>query len=48
MEIREALEALVGLLDSLCAYGEYSDEELDYICKVENAIYEYVRSKGDI
>jgi hypothetical protein len=48
MEIREALDALSGLLDSLCAYGEYSDEELEYIGKVENTIYEYVRSKGDI
>lgn len=48
MEIREALNALSGFLDSLCGYGEYSDEELEYIGKVEYAIYEYVHSKGDI
>lgn len=50
MDIKEALNALTGFLDSLCGYvgDDYTDEELEYIGKVENAIYDYVRSKGDI
>ena len=50
MDIREALEKLSGLLDSLVGWAgaDMTDEELNEIGEVEAAIHAYVCEKGDL
>ena len=50
MEINKALDALNGLLDTLYVYCDTEDADPEFLAqidKVEEAIINYVKSKGD-
>ena len=48
MNIKEALNLLNGFFDCLAESGCLTDEEIDEMNKVEDAINNYVHLKGDI
>lgn len=43
MDLYEALEKLDGFFDALSNYGECSDEELELMAEIEDAIYQFAR-----
>ena len=47
MGINEALNALNGLFDSLYSISLLTEEETKLAEEIENAIINYVKSKGD-
>lgn len=48
MDIKEALDAMSGLFDSLYCISLLTDEEAKLAEEIESTITNYVRSKGDI
>jgi predicted RNA-binding Zn-ribbon protein involved in translation (DUF1610 family) len=48
MNIHTVLDKISGYLDALVEYAELTHDELDALCNVEDALYEYVKEKEGI
>ena len=48
MNIHTVLNKISGYLDAYIEYAELTHDELDALCKVEDALHDYVKEKEDI
>ena len=48
MNIHTVLDKISGYLDAYVEYAELTHDELDALCNVEDALYDYVKEKEGI